>query len=679
MLIMNLQKIKNDLLNIFRAPADTEIETGFPGGAFGLSEFGRFVLLAILGVVASRLNINIPYTDAYIEGRWIFGYMGAVLLPHWWAVVLLACILSVAYFRELSVWFVLTANMMYALPTIVIIRTVHNRWLARVRNNIWYAVGWCGVVMLCYQLFVTPIVWGALAIVEEVPILPQVVQSWRDQPYFIESLLVGIISALAMTVIRSDAALRASRHELATTLYAIGDGVIATDTRGRVQRLNSAAEYLTGWTEAAARGQPLENVFHIINEETRAPVPNPVARVLAEGIVVGLANHTLLVARDGTERPILDSGAPIRDGEGHISGVVLVFRDQTAERAAQQQLQESNARLLLALHHARMGIWEGNLETGQVTWAGEHAALFGIPLAKFGGTIDDVLAHIHANDRAAVQQTWQRLGEEQPDFDLTYRVVWGDGSIHWLHSYGRLTTAPSGVPRRIVGVTQDITARKEAETRIRRALAEKEMLLRELYHRTNNNMQVIRAMLGLQAAQSPHPAVHKLVAETEQRIQAMALVHRQLYQAQDLSHLILADYLTELTQLLRDSYAPSTAPLTLNLDLEPVAVLIDTAIPCGLVLTELLSNTLQHAFPDGRGGEVQLRLRRVSETELELSYADNGVGVPPDIDLTAPQTLGLQTVVALVEHQLQGTVAFGGPPGFTCHIRFMTDLYTPRV
>lgn len=128
------------------------------------------------------------------------------------------------------------------------------------------------------------------------------------------------------------------------TLYSIGDAVISTNANGCVMMMNPVAEKLNGWSEAEARGRPLEEVFRIVNEETREEVENPVKRILREGVVIGLANHTLLLARNGCEYPIADAGAPIRDATGSIAGVVLVFRDQTAERAAQRAVQE--ARLL---------------------------------------------------------------------------------------------------------------------------------------------------------------------------------------------------------------------------------------------------------------------------------------------------------------------------------------------
>jgi PAS domain S-box-containing protein len=142
---------------------------------------------------------------------------------------------------------------------------------------------------------------------------------------------------------RAAEVLQAERERFRTTLTSIGDGVMVTDAQGRVTLLNPVAEALTGW-DADAIGRPVEAVFRIVNEATRAPVENPVGKVLREGAVVGLGNHTVLIGRDGRERPIDDSGAPIRDGRGGVVGVVLVFRDITERRASEHQLHENDRR-----------------------------------------------------------------------------------------------------------------------------------------------------------------------------------------------------------------------------------------------------------------------------------------------------------------------------------------------
>ncbi len=167
-------------------------------------------------------------------------------------------------------------------------------------------------------------------------------------------LLAGVLTASAYRqrqanlyrdLYRSEQRRREKQEEFRTTLYSIGDAVITTDEEGRVRQMNPVAERLTGWPEAEARSRPLDEVFRIVNEETLTAVESPVRRVLREGTVVGLANHTLLIARDGTERPIADSGAPIRDERGAITGVVLIFRDQTEERAAEAEVCRNEARM----------------------------------------------------------------------------------------------------------------------------------------------------------------------------------------------------------------------------------------------------------------------------------------------------------------------------------------------
>jgi len=144
---------------------------------------------------------------------------------------------------------------------------------------------------------------------------------------------------------QAEEALRESEESIATTLNSIGDAVIATDTEGRIVRLNPVAEKLTGWNTSDAIGNHVNDVFKIINENTRKTVENPVERVLREGIIVGLANHTVLIAKDGTELPIDDSGAPIKNDQGDITGVVLVFRDVTEKRQAELALKEYSERL----------------------------------------------------------------------------------------------------------------------------------------------------------------------------------------------------------------------------------------------------------------------------------------------------------------------------------------------
>jgi len=182
----------------------------------------------------------------------------------------------------------------------------------------------------------------------------EIFAAWPTGPFFILAMILLVIAAAAgglmlwhrrakvyyRAMFLAEAARRQIEQRYHVALMSVGDGIIVSDVEAHVEFLNSVAEALTGWTNEEARGKPVEEVFRIVNEQTRRTVENPVHRVLREGVVVGLANHTLLIARDGTERPIADSGAPIRHENGGITGAVFVFRDQTEERKLQETLRK---------------------------------------------------------------------------------------------------------------------------------------------------------------------------------------------------------------------------------------------------------------------------------------------------------------------------------------------------
>ncbi|NQU44369.1 PAS domain S-box protein [bacterium] len=188
---------------------------------------------------------------------------------------------------------------------------------------------------------------------------------------------------------QSERAHREAQEEFRTTLYSIGDAVVTTDREGRVHRMNPVAEHLTGWSEAEAEGEPLEEVFRIVNEETRVTVENPVTRVLREGTVVGLANHTVLIGRNGMERPIADSGAPIRGEDNAIAGVVLVFRDQTEERAAEEALREAKALLQAAMDNSQAGISIADAPSGNLRYVNDAGLeILGLTPASRAGDVN---------------------------------------------------------------------------------------------------------------------------------------------------------------------------------------------------------------------------------------------------------------------------------------------------
>lgn len=200
----------------------------------------------------------------------------------------------------------------------------------------------------------------------------------------------------------------AQREQMRVTLTSIGDGVITTNAQGRVTILNAVAEALTGWVNGEAAGEPLGKVFHIVNERTKQVVDDPVAKVLATGRIVGLANHTVLIAKDGTERPIADSAAPIRDESGRTSGVVLVFRDVTERRREEATLRRQ-ADLLEQAHDA-IFVWQ--LHGPIVYWNAGAEHLYGFSKEEAVGKVShELLATIFPDDRAAFEAAIERHGE----------------------------------------------------------------------------------------------------------------------------------------------------------------------------------------------------------------------------------------------------------------------------
>ncbi len=231
-----------------------------------------------------------------------------------------------------------------------------------------------------------------------------------------------------------------------------------------------------------------------------------------------------------------------------------------------------------------------------------------------------------------------------------------------------------------VHIVSDITGRKQTEAALQNSLQEKTQLIRELYHRTKNNMQVIMSMLMLQAEFTEDEQTRDMLQGTNSRIHAMALVHEKLYQSQNLSRINLNEYIQDLAQLLAQTYRVTPNKITLAFDLEPIPVLIDIAVPCGLVLNELISNALKHAFPHKQSGEISIRLRRAPDNELIiLTIADNGIGMPRNFNYGRSETFGLQTIVAIVEHQLQGKIVFEEKNGLTCRMQFKDSHYEARV
>lgn len=258
-------------------------------------------------------------------------------------------------------------------------------------------------------------------------------------------------------------------------------------------------------------------------------------------------------------------------------------------------------------------------------------------------------------------------------------ILTREGDLRYVAWHNTILKDEMGQSIGTLSAGEDITERKRTEEQIKRALAEKETLLRELYHRTKNNMNVIIALLEMQADYFEDEHLQAAFVETGNRIRSMALVHQKLYEANDLSQINLKDYISNLVALLVTSYSITSEQISVIEEMVDVFVLIDTAIPCGLILNELISNALKYAFPDGRSGKITLILRRTEMGEIHLCLMDDGIGLPPGFDPRQDGKMGLQNVFLLGEDQLQARVSFRAERGVICELDFKDNLYQPRV
>jgi PAS domain S-box-containing protein len=317
--------------------------------------------------------------------------------------------------------------------------------------------------------------------VEKIPVIEE-----SKLPPFLEyfsefAALLAEMGLKQLKQLEATAALRETEQRWASTLSSVGDAVIATDKDGRVTFMNNAAEGLTGWTLAQAAAKPVTEVFNIINERTREAVDNPVTKVLQRGMTVGLANDTLLLSRDGKEIPIDDSGAPIRDTAGNAMGVVLVFRDITERKAAEEALRESQRQMNRAQEIAHLGSWELDLVNNRLSWSDEVYRLFGLQPREFGATYDAFLEAVHPDDRAAVDDAYTgSLREGRDTYEIEHRVVRkASGEVRVVHEKCEHLRDHTGRIVKSVGMVHDITERKRAEQELRKARAELERKVAE--------------------------------------------------------------------------------------------------------------------------------------------------------------------------------------------------------
>jgi PAS domain S-box-containing protein len=504
---------------------------------------------------------------------------------------------------------------------------------------------------LCLPIFDGPAqFWGALTLASR---RAEVV--WA--PIEVEALLSATRVLGAMIRNRSTAlALRASEQRFRALVNNLKEIVFQTDAEGTWTYLNRSWTEVTGFPLAESVGRSFLAYVHPDDRERNTRLFEPLVQRRKE-----YCRHRVrYLTKSGGFRWIEVFARLTLDDQDRITGTAGTLTDVTA----QVEAEDTRRRQLAAIEAAIDGV-------GMLNDAGEFTGLNSTHLALFGyDGVADLLGRswreLYDGDQAA------RLEAEALPA-LAARGKWRgvlkarrrDGTT--FDEELSLTSIEGGG---MVRVCRDVSESRRTAERIERSLREKEVLLKEIHHRVKNNLQIVSSLLNLQIEHVADAATRSLFLDSQSRIASMALIHEKLYQSADLGRIAFAEYVRELLENLVGSLRRPGRGIQFRADTEDLHLGLDTAIPCGLLINELVSNAYKHAFPDGRPGMIELRLAREPAGGLVLEVADTGCGLPAGLDLRQTRTLGLQLVHTLVQ-QLRGTIEVrrGAGTRFVLHLQ----------
>jgi PAS domain S-box-containing protein len=369
---------------------------------------------------------------------------------------------------------------------------------------------------------------------------------------------------------------------------------------------------------------------------------------------------------DGRERTIHAVVGPIRQ-EGEIIGVLGVNLDITGTQRLESELMMSEQRygslvegtrdLIASLDHEGRVLYLNHM--GREYFSSDLEALAGTPFSQL----------FHPEDREFTESVFldHDAGEPLPE-SFENRIVTPDG--HTVHMLWNVTTAYSRSAA-LAGyncIGRDVTPMRIAADAVRRSLAEKEVMLKEIHHRVKNNLQIILSLIDLQSGLCPESQVPAALTTTRDRIRSMALIHEQLYRSRNLSSVDMGEYARALLPAVSSAYAGAGADVEVELEAGGLSLPLERAIPLGLLVNELVANAYKYAFTPGKPGRLSVKLERDGD-EGRIVVADDGAGLPEGFSLESSATLGMQLVVSLAD-QLGGTLDVGGPPGARFTVRF---------
>ncbi|MCX9026399.1 MAG: PAS domain S-box protein [Candidatus Methanoperedens sp.] len=546
--------------------------------------------------------------------------------------------------------------------------------------------------------------------------------------YFLKGNLARLVPAIERelreaAVIKerknAEEALRESESRYRGLVESAKDFIFTVSNEGQVTSLNPAFETITGWARSEWLGKHLELFVH----------PDDVSHII--GFYDCYSNgdkpsnvEMRILSKTG-EYLIMDVSIVPQTRNGNVVNCLGIARDITKRKKDEEELRrahtelerivvERTAELVTANEELKTELMERkrieealreNQDLLNAVFSGTNDAIFvkdrdcrlimanPATLSIIGKTAQEVLgrndAEIYENPeigRSTMENDYRIMASGYSE--IVEEIIDGPQGRQIFLSTKAPRLDADGRIIGIIGVACNITDRKRAEEELRKAhdeleirvqertaqltdsLNEKEILLREIHHRVKNNMQVISGLLMLQEESSDDEKIIEILKDCQNRISSMALIHEKLYRSKNLSKINFKEYIDDLITGIFDSHMVTRSKIALNLDVENISFGIDLAIPCGLIINELVTNSLKYAFPDGKKGEIKVSLHSTGENLFELMEGDNGVGISDALDFRKTKSLGLHIVNILVENQLHGEITLDKNKGTKFRIIF---------
>lgn len=494
-------------------------------------------------------------------------------------------------------------------------------------------------------------------------------------------LLIFVLFVVAAYMIQSDLAertrmeemLRQSQREVSTLLDSLPAYVFFKDSKSVYMSANKKFSDAVGFSK---REIVRKTDYDFYSRDRAIKLRGDDARVIMTGEPLYVGEET--VVEGGKTVTVATRKVPLKNERGSVVGLIGVGFDVTEIKQGQKALRESEERFRNVFTQSPIGIQIYDPECKLIEMNDSCMHILGVEIvdeAKKFKLFEEPMMTEEIKERIESRETVRF--EAQFNFSLLREKMLMETSRSG-NCYLDCLVSPLGgeddEDQRLLVLMQDVTERRVAEERIRLSLKEKEVLLKEVHHRVKNNLQIISSLLNLQSKYIKDDQALEMFKESRNRIRSMTLIHEKLYRSKDLANLDVAEYIQNLSSNLFRSY--SAGRVNLKTQVDDILLGIDTAIPCGLIINELVSNSLKHAFPD-KQGEILVNLHR-DDGKFTLTVSDNGVGFPEHVDFRNTDSLGLQLVCTLTD-QLDGAIELNRTGGTEFKITFGEIKYKERA